>query len=46
MFNKSDWFEYHTYLHHSQTKDGNGGLEPEFEYHTYLHHSQTQSNGF
>ena len=38
---KSDPFEYHTFLHHSQT-DGTVTMNlPEFEYHTFLHHSQT-----
>ena len=34
-------FEYHTYLHHSQTVVGYSGGMVGFEYHTYLHHSQT-----
>ena len=34
-------FEYHTYLHHSQTMEGNVCFSSMFEYHTYLHHSQT-----
>ncbi len=34
-------FEYHTYLHHSQTILGKPSFLLRFEYHTYLHHSQT-----
>ena len=34
-------FEYHTFLHHSQTIGiVNLDVTP-FEYHTFLHHSQT-----
>ena len=34
-------FEYHTFLHHSQTNHTPKRLLPLFEYHTFLHHSQT-----
>ena len=34
-------FEYHTFLHHSQTVTDLLQEEWEFEYHTFLHHSQT-----
>ena len=34
-------FEYHTFLHHSQTILSFCVLSPLFEYHTFLHHSQT-----
>ena len=33
--------EYHTYLHHSQTRKEVFHYERKLEYHTYLHHSQT-----
>ena len=36
-------FEYHTFLHHSQTNWGLTWNDPRFEYHTFLHHSQTQT---
>ena len=36
-------FEYHTFLHHSQTKNGEQHTQREFEYHTFLHHSQTSN---
>ena len=36
-------FEYHTFLHHSQTWVLKSGRLPLFEYHTFLHHSQTLS---
>ena len=36
-------FEYHTFLHHSQTDKGNEGRRKMFEYHTFLHHSQTSN---
>ena len=35
------WFEYHTFLHHSQTYGLNTTSSAVFEYHTFLHHSQT-----
>ena len=35
-------FEYHTFLHHSQTIHGVCNPISWFEYHTFLHHSQTQ----
>ena len=36
-------FEYHIFLHHSQTAIARfRGLFP-FEYHTFLHHSQTSN---
>ena len=38
-----EMFEYHTFLHHSQTKKPFTASSPLFEYHTFLHHSQTQS---
>ena len=38
-------FEYHTFLHHSQTLDYMRHMKTEFEYHTFLHHSQTQMVG-
>ncbi len=34
-------FEYHTFLHHSQTEHLLRLKEVMFEYHTFLHHSQT-----
>ena len=34
-------FEYHTFLHHSQTQLADEAAEEMFEYHTFLHHSQT-----
>ena len=34
-------FEYHTFLHHSQTNNRIKGNAKPFEYHTFLHHSQT-----
>ena len=34
-------FEYHTFLHHSQTDIREDYLDESFEYHTFLHHSQT-----
>ena len=34
-------FEYHTFLHHSQTYKMTVQDLPSFEYHTFLHHSQT-----
>ena len=34
-------FEYHTFLHHSQTHIKPHQLRSKFEYHTFLHHSQT-----
>ena len=34
-------FEYHTFLHHSQTKVHEQCRNEQFEYHTFLHHSQT-----
>ena len=37
-------FEYHTFLHHSQTQILTAPLINAFEYHTFLHHSQT--NGY
>ena len=36
-------FEYHTFLHHSQTAPCGQGVDPLFEYHTFLHHSQTSN---
>ena len=38
-------FEYHTFLHHSQTWVLKSGRLPLFEYHTFLHHSQTSGDG-
>ena len=34
-------FEYHTFLHHSQTEIFTRSARFLFEYHTFLHHSQT-----
>ena len=34
-------FEYHTFLHHSQTYTPHLYPAASFEYHTFLHHSQT-----
>ena len=34
-------FQYHTFLHHSQTMVINARHNIEFQYHTFLHHSQT-----
>ena len=34
-------FEYHTFLHHSQTIRAMIWQRTQFEYHTFLHHSQT-----
>ena len=36
-------FEYHTFLHHSQTPHEVTNLVEQFEYHTFLHHSQTSN---
>ena len=36
-------FEYHTFLHHSQTHAVPDRNQSGFEYHTFLHHSQTRS---
>ena len=36
-------FEYHTFLHHSQTDWKFTNLYSLFEYHTFLHHSQTSN---
>ena len=36
-------FEYHTFLHHSQTDDYIDKYKEMFEYHTFLHHSQTSN---
>ena len=36
-------FEYHTFLHHSQTSCTPVFTLSVFEYHTFLHHSQTAS---
>ena len=36
-------FEYHTFLHHSQTFTDNTLYDLWFEYHTFLHHSQTSN---
>ena len=38
-------FEYHTFLHHSQTEVTVANVEGKFEYHTFLHHSQTAIRG-
>ena len=37
-------FEYHTFLHHSQTTKVRGVDFVGFEYHTFLHHSQTSNS--
>ena len=36
-------FEYHTFLHHSQTEIEVKRMDISFEYHTFLHHSQTRT---
>ena len=36
-------FEYHTFLHHSQTDGVPFNTDSLFEYHTFLHHSQTSN---
>ena len=36
-------FEYHTFLHHSQTEFLFESYPLPFEYHTFLHHSQTSN---
>ena len=36
-------FEYHTFLHHSQTMLSHISNGDKFEYHTFLHHSQTSN---
>ena len=36
-------FEYHTFLHHSQTIIFYQISVKMFEYHTFLHHSQTSN---
>ena len=36
-------FEYHTFLHHSQTRRDSCHTVYLFEYHTFLHHSQTSN---
>ena len=38
-------FEYHTFLHHSQTDFIVSTFSNMFEYHTFLHHSQTEDYG-
>ena len=35
-------FQYHTFLHHSQTTSSVCHIVTPFQYHTFLHHSQTQ----
>ena len=42
----ADKFEYHTFLHHSQTTSEVIIRSFLFEYHTFLHHSQTQIHAF
>ena len=37
-------FQYHTFLHHSQTVVEEDGKSKTFQYHTFLHHSQTGTN--
>ena len=37
-----EMFEYHTFLHHSQTPVKSSKYFLQFEYHTFLHHSQTE----
>ena len=37
-------FEYHTFLHHSQTLQITDEVVAVFEYHTFLHHSQTNTH--
>ena len=39
-------FEYHTFLHHSQTMRDLAIECLQFEYHTFLHHSQTIASSF
>ena len=39
-------FEYHTFLHHSQTQAALFRSLAMFEYHTFLHHSQTIASSF
>ena len=39
---KAEAFEYHTFLHHSQTIVVYLVACHGFEYHTFLHHSQTE----
>ena len=39
-------FEYHTFLHHSQTLPIAIPAPLLFEYHTFLHHSQTTGKGY
>ena len=39
-----DQFEYHTFLHHSQTTHALSSPFQRFEYHTFLHHSQTSNS--
>ena len=36
--------EYHTFLHHSQTKSCLSFVKDLLEYHTFLHHSQTTTS--
>ena len=36
-----DGFQYHTFLHHSQTGQLYTKVRKLFQYHTFLHHSQT-----
>ena len=40
--NEPEEFEYHTFLHHSQTDSMTSHPGYQFEYHTFLHHSQTK----
>ena len=37
-------FQYHTFLHHSQTPQAVQQAILLFQYHTFLHHSQTDVN--
>ena len=37
-------FQYHTFLHHSQTTSSVCQIVTPFQYHTFLHHSQTSNS--
>ena len=39
-----DLFQYHTFLHHSQTSQQQFCCANWFQYHTFLHHSQTSNS--
>ena len=44
IYKRQHKFQYHTFLHHSQTTKRIRNMVSLFQYHTFLHHSQTYSN--